>query len=640
MRLTNVKRRSGRAVRLPAVRQWSGPLIGREPEGVDDYLAKVARLVADVRTHLYFDASFLMWLAKLGEEARAEFHAWQSAVGESRFHVPLWAAHEFFKHRLKNTVSKELGKEIRAFDSAASNLYEALRIYCSDQLFGFKNSGVLFLDEYRRTVQPVRAMLKVAEKSEQFAAGVRQVSTYIDERLLSGPLYEVVADIEADERVRNRGVIPPSFKDAHKRGGKRTDDAGEEPTAGGDNSFGDLVFWREVLRHAASVRARTVIVLTADRKNDWFENHHGDQGLTETVRKRILRPRPVPTPHPLLVREAFDRGAGDLALIDPMYCGVLLERTGGTFANFAAAALDTHLPEPVKKPAAARSWAKRFGAEAHLLGGGRVLEGDEDEFEKEQFDAASLVLEHLRPSSRLREGTAEVIRRIAEADLAARTQAFRQLDNDALEQWDIASLVALGRVALRTAEAGDPASLDFLSDLRDHAPEFAAAVREPIYFGALGAVYFDDELARRPPQGSQAAVVLLSLVTAPEVRHSAAALGAALGAESKLFYRPGPDAAILSVEFVIQPSADNKSAADLLAIKLDGVDLMTNLQTEEPLRFTSLLGKPPGVADLQVGALLEVLTRYHLLPRQLIETDINTDLIVRVPEYAGVELDV
>lgn len=636
-RLNNVKRRPAGTARPPAVRQWSGSLIGSKPEGVDDYIARIARLVADTRTHLYFDTSFLMWLAKLGEKARAQFLAWQSTVSESRFHVPLWAAHEFFKHRLKNTVSKELGKEINAFDSAASNLYEVLSIYCSDQLFGFKNSGVLFLDEYRRTVQPVRAMLKLAEKSDQFEVGVQQVSTYIDARLLPGPLYDVVANIEEDERVRNRGVIPPSFKDAHKRGGRRTDGAGEESVSGGDNSFGDLVLWQEILRHAAKVRAHAVIVLTADRKNDWFENHHGDQGLTGTVRKRILRPRPVPAPHPLLVREAFDRGAGDLALIDPMYCGVLLERTGSAFASFAAAALDTHLPDPVKKPGAARSWAKRFGAEAHLLGGGR--EPDEGEPEETPFDPALLILDQLRPSSALPRAVAQVIRRIAEGDLAAREKTFAALVGDTLEQWDVTSLVALGQTALRAAEAGDQAALNFLSDLRDRSPEFPAMVRESIYFGALGAVYFDDEVIIRPPSGSQAAVVLLGLVTAPEVRHAAAAIGVALGTERKLFYRPGQEAA-LSVEVVIQPSADNKSPADLLAIKLDGIDLMTTLQTEEPLRFTSLLDRPPGAANLQVGAVLEVLTRYHQLPRQLVQTEANVDMIVRVPEYAGVELDV
>jgi hypothetical protein len=637
-RLVNVKRRPVRAARPPAIKVWNGPLIGREPEPVDDYLTRIARLVADSQTHLYYDASFLMWLAKLGETARAEFFSWQSDVGEPRFHVPLWAAHEFFKHRLKKTVSTELSKEIKIFDSAASNLYEKLRIYCSDQLFGFRNSGKLFIDEYRRTVQPLRAMLKLAESSDQFETGVQQVATYIDTRLLPGPLHDVVANIEADERVRNRGVIPPCFQDAHKRGGKRTEVAHEEPSNAGDNSFGDLAFWREVLRHAASVRAGALVVLTGDRKNDWFENHHGDKGLTGAVRRQLGRPRPVPTPHPLLVREAFDRGAGDLALIDPMYCGVLLERTGGGFASFAAASLDTHLPDPVRKASAVRSWATRFGAEAHLLGGGLKPE-EEAEVEEPPFGPEQLALEQLQPSTTLPKVAAEVVQRIAEGDLATRAHAFAGLNAEVLEQWNVPSLVTLGRVALRAAEAGAPAALAFLSDLRDHAPDYPASVREPLYFGALGALYFNDELGPQPSRGSQAGDVLLSLVTAPEVRHAATAVGAAL-ADRKLLYRPGQGGAPLQVDFVIQPSANNKSPADLLAVKLEGVDLTTDLQTDESLRFTALLGEPTGSAELQVGALLEVLSRYHLLPRQLIQTETNTDMVVRVPEYAGVELDV
>lgn len=636
-RLLNAKRGPVRGNRPPAVRTWNGPLIGREPEPVEAYLARLAGLVADGRTHLYFDASFLMWLAKVGENARREFLDWQSAVGETRFHVPLWAAHEFFKHRLKKTVPTELSREIKAFDSAASSLYEKLRIYCSDRLFGFMGSGTLFMDEYRRTVQPLRSMLKLAEGSDQYEMSVQQVSTYVDARLLPGPLHEVIADIEADERIRNRGVIPPSFKDAHKRGGKRADAAGEETATVGDNSFGDLAFWREVLRHAVGVRAGAVVVLTADRKNDWFENHHGDAGLTPDIRKQLGRPRPVPAPHPLLVREAFDRGAGDLALIDPMYCAVLIERAGVAFTSLAAAALDTHLPEPEKKAAAVRSWARRFGSEARLLGERR--EPDEDGVSDETpFDAALLSLDLLPPATTLPASAAEIIRRIAEGDLAARATVFASLNAKKLEQWDVPSLVALGRSALRAAEAEDAAALEFLSKLRDHAPEFQSAVREPLFFGALGAVYLDDQLAARLAQGSNAAMVLLSLVTAPEVRKSALALGVALG-ERDLFYRPG-ETEDLKIDVIFQPSANNKSPADLLAIKLNGVDLITTLQTEERFRFTTLLDRPAGAADVQVGALLEVLTRFHLLPRQLIQTETNVDMFVHVPEFAGVELDV
>ena len=577
-----------------------------------------------------------MWLAKVGEDARAEFLAWQMSIGELRFHVPLWAGHEFFKHRLKKTISTEIKQEIRSFDSAAAALYEKLRIYCSDRLFGFKGSGGLFMDEYRRAVQPLRSMLKLAESSDQYDLSIQQVSNYIDARLLSGPLDEIVAGIESDERIRNRGVIPPSFKDAHKRGGKRVELGAEEFVSAGDNSFGDLAFWREVLRHASSVRAGAVIVLTADRKNDWFENHHGDAGLTPDIRKLLGRPRPVPAPHPLLLREAFDRGAGDLALIDPMYCTVLVRRSGSPCTNLTAAALDTHLPEPEKKATIVRGWARRFGAQARLLGEGH--EDDNSEGDIGSFDPSLLKLEFLRASTQLPAKEDQIIRRIAESDPAIRAIALAGLEPSDLQHWKVASLVALGRVVLRAAEQEDTGSLEFLSRLRDHAPEFPPAVIEPLFFGALGAVYFDDVPASRGPSGSSVAATLLSLATAPEVSKSASVLGE-LTSERKLHYRPGSGKK-LPIEIVTQRSADNKSPADLVAIKLSGVDLITDLQTEDHLRFTTLLDRPNGITDVQIGEIIEILARYHLLPRQLIETETNIDTIVRLPEYAGVELEV
>lgn len=623
-------------MRPPPRRLWNGPLIGREAEDADEYIARVTALLSDSHTHVYFDASFLMWLAKTGAPARDEFFRWQAAHGETRFHVPLWAAHEFFKHRLKNTVSDELKKEIKTFDGAATGLYEKLRIYCSDQLFGFKDSGRLFLDEYRRTVQPLRAMLKLAEKSEQFENAVQEVALYIDEHLLSGPLEGVIDGIELDERVRNRGVIPPAFKDAHKRSGRRAENGKEEPENSGDNSFGDLALWREVLRHASEVRAGATILLTGDRKNDWFENRHAEEGITVAIRKRVSKPRPVPAPHPLLLREAFDRGAGELVLLDPMYCGVLLEQGGLGSTNFSAAAHQAYLPEPERKRLAL-SWARRFGKEA-LLVGESFAPGQEDEIEEAPFDAGSLDIDQLKPSADFPAEVVTSLTALGEGDVVARGQVLASLDTDALSTWGTPALVSLGRAISRLAEREDLAAIERLSWLRDHAPDLPAAVREPLYFGALGALYFDDNLDVRPSRGSQVSTILLGLVTAGEVSGATEVLDAAL-AEQKLLYRPGQPGPLL-LQITVQPSANGKSPADLVAIKLRGTDLMTGLQDVEGLRFTSLLGLPAGEADIKLGELIEIVARYHRLPRQFLEADTNLDTPVRVPEYAGVDLDI
>jgi hypothetical protein len=261
-------------------------LIGRAPETSDQYLTRLAVLVSDTGAHVYFDASFLMWLAKLGRPARSEFFAWVTAEGDARFHVPLWAAHEFFKHQVRKTVLAEFGSELSSFEKAATRLYERIRSFCSDRLFGFPSSGEIFLNEYRRTVQPLRTMLGLAKKNgeEEIDFANAEVAAFIDAHLLPGPLSEVLSNIEEEERVRNRGTVPPSFNDAHKRTTR------EE----GDNSFGDLAFWKEALRHAASASALALIVATGDRKNDWFVNYHGNDSVSPDLRRRVQNPRPVP----------------------------------------------------------------------------------------------------------------------------------------------------------------------------------------------------------------------------------------------------------------------------------------------------------------------------------------------------------
>ncbi|MGO9265916.1 MAG: PIN-like domain-containing protein [Candidatus Binataceae bacterium] len=608
------------------------------------YLQRVGALITHPRTHIYFDTSFLMFLAKLGTPARDQFMDWQRAVGQHRFHVPLWAAHEFFKHRLKSTVPNELSSEIKLFDKAATRFYEKFRVYCSDDLFGFQNGGALFLDEYRRTVQPLRALMLLANNSKQIETGVQQISTYIDQQLLTGPLSEIINDVDADERIRNRGVIPPSFNDANKRGSHKSEAQNDEAVRSGDNSFGDLAFWREVLRHASKVRARSVIVATGDRKNDWYENQHGDKGLTEEIRRLVQNPRPVPTPHPLLVRETFDRNAGTLDLIDPMYCGVLLQKTGNTYLDFASAALDNQLPNLTgKQKAAARSWAGRFGQAVRIIGSPAASANTDGAHEQDVPDVEEIIVtgldvDFLMTSTKVSREAELFIQAFNLGDVVRRAQLLTSINWTALASWPVTDLVALGRTVVRAAEGGDPSAVGFVSDLRDQAPELPPQVREPLYFGCLGALYFDDSLNRRAPSGAPVVLAILDLVNLPEVSHAAEALGEALKAQPPLFF-PGSPCSTLQVEVVTKPSADNKSPADLLAIRLGDRDLTTTLQTEDSLLFRTILKRQPPIRDFKLGALIDVLARYHLLPRQLVKLNLDSDFEVRVAEFAGVELD-
>lgn len=632
----SANRQQYRAPRPRPARTWRGPLFGKEPEFSSEYLARMQRLVSEPRTHLYFDTSFLMLLAKLGSPARRQFVEWSTAIGPERFHVPLWAAHEFFKHRLINTVGKELKSDITKFDKAAKQLFGSLQVYASDQLFGFSDGGAMVLDEFRRTVQPLRAVLSLAASSKAAADGIQEVAEYIDQLLLPGSLDELIDDIETNERVRNRGSIPPAFQDAHKRGGDKGGGAeGGEERQRGDNSFGDLVFWREVLRHAKQARCAAVIVLTKDRKNDWYEKRHGNEGVEPDFFRRVSNPLPVPLPHPLLVREAHDFGAGTLDLLDPMYCGVLLEQSGAGYRRFASAVVDIDLADPPSSPKAARSWASRFGPSVRVLGADRD-EGDAEEGDEEEpFDASLLDEQLLRSAGSPAEEAKAPLQAIASGDLAARIEAFAGLGQAELEDWVVDDLVTLGRFAAELAQEDVAPATDFLQNLRDLGPELPSEIRLPVYFGALGSLYLSKELAQIPPSGARASMILLDMSTSPEMQDATARLGQILrelGVPNAI-----GSAAPIELEVVIQPSANNKSPADLVAIKVDGTNLVTDTQTEPPLRFSSLLGMEPGGVDVTVGALIDIISRYHLLPRQRIRSSVDIDAKVRVAEFAGVE---
>lgn len=621
------------------------PFIARQPESSDEYLDRLERLIAESTTHVYFDTSFLMWLTKLGRPAREQFFAWVNAAEPKRFHVPLWSAHEFFKHQNRKTVQTELSAELGHFEDATTRLYKSIRAFCCDDLFGFPNSSEMFLDEYRRTIQPIRTMIGSAKANlqQEVKFGLAQVAEFIDKRLLPGALSQITDGLETEERVRYRGLIPPGFNDAHK--GRKRDladpSAREEP---GDNRFGDLAFWREVLAHAVKVRARTLVVATGDRKNDWFVNFHGDESLTTEFRKRVPNPRPVPMAQPLLVREAADRGAGELVLLDPMYCAVLMEKKSGQYKMFAAAFLDVSLPKPETKRAQAQLWTARLG-EAPIIG--EALAGNASLSEEEQHPSASspapqLQIETLRRT--VGECAADVARfltKFKEANVAVRTDLYEQLDWDQLSGWGADDLVVLGREMSDLARMQDPVSVRFITDLRDQAAQLDGSVVNALYFGALGAVYFDRELQRRALEGSASASVLLNVVALPLLQPATSIIGAALiGTRPAPIFAPGSAPAVITLQFSIQPSADNKAPVDLLAVDHDGQNLITGVQTEASLRFSSQIGNNTRRRDFSVGDLAEVIARFHLLPSQFVKTSLELTDIVRVAEFAGVETDI
>lgn len=272
-----------------------------------------------------------------------------------------------------------------------------------------------------------------------------------------------------------------------------------------------------------------------------------------------------------------------------------------------------------------------------VLGADRDDSDDEEGDEEEPFDPSLLDEQLLRSAGPPAEEVKDPLQAIASGDLVTRTESFAGLGQAELKDWRVHDLVTLGRLAAELAQEDVAPATDFLQNLRDLGPEFPSGIRLPVYFGALGSLYLSKELAPIPPSGARASMTLLDMSTSPERQDATARPGQILR-ELGVPNAIGSTAPI-DLEVVIQPSANNKSPADLVAIKVDGATLMTDTQTEAPLRFSSILSMEPGSIDVTVGALIDIISRYHLLPRQRIRSSVDIDAKVRVAEFAGVERD-
>src|SRR5258708_16340566 len=82
---------------------------------VDQYVRDLKAFMDDFataldsdRTKFYLDTSILIWLIRLGSQARAEVLAWFRSRPAKSACVPVWAAHELHRHILGNTAKKNL----------------------------------------------------------------------------------------------------------------------------------------------------------------------------------------------------------------------------------------------------------------------------------------------------------------------------------------------------------------------------------------------------------------------------------------------------------------------------------------------------------------------------------------------------
>ncbi len=210
-----------------------------------------------------FDANVLLDIYRYSDETSAALLNIFETLSDKVW-IPYQAAAEYHKN-----LSNVIATEAKSYTKASKNVSDLLEVFTTKR-------GHPFLDESLYVeIQQVFNKLnnELVKKQDNMTSMLTE--NPLKERLasiLSGKIGhkfspEELEQIYKDGEKRYLDKIPPGFADAKDKSG--------------NDKYGDLVFWKEVLKKAELVDV-PIFVITGDVKEDWFLKEMG----------RIISPRP------------------------------------------------------------------------------------------------------------------------------------------------------------------------------------------------------------------------------------------------------------------------------------------------------------------------------------------------------------
>lgn len=235
------------------------------------------------------DANVLLNLYRYPESARKDLFKVLKKVRE-RIWVPYHAALEFERNRLG--VIAEQHKRF-------SEVEKVLKDACEGLETGLKK---LHLDRRHSSIDPTAFLESVKKNFDEFGKHLEkskeshtdvceedklreEISSLLEKRIGSPPKAQKELDdiyVEGESRYQNK--IPPGFMDREK--GKGSDPT--EFSYGGLRFrpvYGDLILWKQVIRHVKDENIKSVIFVTDDNKEDWWM-------VVESQGPKTIGPRP------------------------------------------------------------------------------------------------------------------------------------------------------------------------------------------------------------------------------------------------------------------------------------------------------------------------------------------------------------
>lgn len=249
---------------------------------------------------IVLDTNVLLNLYRLPTAARDELFGVLELLQE-RLWIPHQVALEFQRRRLTVIASERKATEEAL--TTASELVDDIKSKVEGLQIDKRGLGIesqpLLAELEKANGQLLEAIKAVHNAQLDISASdpVRErLDNLLENRVGAGPSSQAELDelvFGGDDRYKEK--VPPGFADVDK------DKNPNEATFVFDHikyqrKFGDLVLWRQLIQHIKKSQAKAVLLITADRKEDWWWREQG-----KTV-----------GPHPELIREIHREGGSEL----------------------------------------------------------------------------------------------------------------------------------------------------------------------------------------------------------------------------------------------------------------------------------------------------------------------------------------
>ncbi|MCU1323837.1 MAG: hypothetical protein JWM43_3486 [Acidobacteriaceae bacterium] len=570
-------------------------LPGRELK-FSEFHNRLRAALVEPRLNIYIDTSLLMWLLKISATARREFLDWCDATDRAgRVFVTTWCAHELYRHlreeSVLNQIRERVGNQRKMLEDVVRFVDQSYDdSLCADTDFANKAAAI---EGLRNSVGIVNKNLgQFLQKSLKpaYSNAEAEVREFVNTHSVWTDATNIVASVKPEFLHRVEGRIPPGYEDQAKE----------------ENSFGDFIFWREVLARADS---NPVLILTNDCKTDWvhvvskIENYQG-KPLGRTPQTGF----DAQLPHPFLAFEAGERGILQLEVINVGNLALFLEMEQPQSAKYlVAAAYPRGLDEsPIP------NW--------DIVGIRRPPE-------TAVTDLASITLHSLKlnvPSQQLKQALRLLLRGEREDVLSfVSPTAFPEL----LPTISGIEAAALGKAFFR-AIAVYPGSHS-LAEVLQTAGQTHASSQSALYLGMLLGIYLSNSNEVRRTPGGDLAQGVFALATESYATSAFERLDTILEAEN-VWLLAKPTAALGSVAVVFEFQNDIDPLQTLASISVASNEVFDQTAADQ----RKLLKFFPG-GHCTVDELLRVIAREFTIPLGALSTEYEGSKSVTWEKSAG-----